>query len=165
MYNVAMKLRVTHAKRRYKDKVYVTPLLVYSYRDENGVPRNKTVFNLSILPPHAIAALENALRSPSSPLMTPNDVHYQYQFSVPFGNVLAVKHLMGELGIEAALGILSEAQQQMVFMMIVNRVTVAKPLSMRALVDSWPKSCMPLITAHQAPPKLDCWYDTLTDAM
>ena len=61
-----MKLRVNYAKRRYKDKVYVTPLLVYSYRDEKGVPRNKTVFNLSILPPSAITALGKALRSPSS---------------------------------------------------------------------------------------------------
>ena len=61
-----MKLRVSYAKHRYKDKVYVTPLLVYSYRDEKGVPHNKTAFNLSILPSSAITALEKALRSPSS---------------------------------------------------------------------------------------------------
>lgn len=76
-----MKLRVSYAKRRYKDKVYVTPLLVYFYRDEKGVPRNRTVFNLSILPPSAITALEKALRSPSSSFFSPHMGYSQYNLS------------------------------------------------------------------------------------
>ncbi len=155
-----MKLRVSYAKRRYNDKVYVTPLLVYSYRGEKGVPRNKTVFNLSILPPQAITALEKALRSPSSSLFSPSDI--QYQFSLPWGNFLAVKHLMRELGIEAALQILPPSSQEMLLMMIVNRVTEAKPLSMRALCDSWSFTPLPLVTGNSHSPKLDYWYDTLS---
>jgi len=155
-----MKLRVSYAKRRYKDKVYVTPLLVYSYRDEKGVPRNKTVFNLSILPPQAITALEKALRSPSSSLFSLADI--QYQFSLPWGNFLAVKHLMRELSIEEALQILPPSSPEMVLMMIVNRVTEAKPLSMRALCDSWSFTPLPLVTGNSHSPKLDYWYDTLS---
>ena len=159
-YNVAMKLRVAYAKRRYKEKVYVTPLLVHSYRDENGIPRNKTIFNLSMLPTHAVIALENALRFGSSTSLGQADV--RYRSSVPFGDILAVKHLMDELGIGAGLGVLSEPQQQMALAMIVNRVTVAKPLSVRALADSWSKSSLPLITGRENPPKLDYWYNTLS---
>lgn len=160
MYNVDMKPRVAYAKRHYKDKTYVTPLLVYSYRDEDGVPRNKTLFNLSILPPNAIAALDKALRSKGAELITQNDIHYQ--FSVPFGNILAVKHLMGELGIESALRVLSEPQQHMALAMIVNRVTVARPLSIRALADSWSNTSLPLITGRKDAPMLSHWYNTLS---
>ena len=58
-----MKLRVAYAKRRYKDKVYQTPLVVTSYRDENGVARNQTVLSLAALPRHAVKALEKALKN------------------------------------------------------------------------------------------------------
>ena len=46
---IIMKLRVAYAKRRYKDKVYETPLVVTSYRDANGVARNKTIVSLANL--------------------------------------------------------------------------------------------------------------------
>lgn len=60
-YYYSMKLRVIHAKRRYKDKIYTTPLVVTSYRDSKGVPRHKTLINLSVLPSFLITIIENAL--------------------------------------------------------------------------------------------------------
>lgn len=155
-----MKLRVSYAKRRYKDKVYTTPLLVHSYRDEGSTPRHKTIFNLSVLPPHAIAALDNALGDKGASLVAPDSV--SYRFSVPFGDLLAVRHLSGELGIESALGALSRPQQDMALAMIANRVAVAKPLSVRALADSWAGGALPVITGCPDPPKADYWYNTLS---
>ena len=58
-----MKVHISRITKRYKDKTYVCPLLVHSYRDENGKPCNKTILNLSALPEHALEALDAALRS------------------------------------------------------------------------------------------------------
>ena len=91
-----MKMRVVHAKKRYKDRVYTTPLLMHSYRDENGTPRHKTILNLSSPPAHAIDALDRALREDGSPTVSLDNV--QYEKAVPFGHIAAVSHLAGELG-------------------------------------------------------------------
>ena len=57
-----MKLRVAYAKRRYKDKVYETPLVVTSYRDENGVARNRTILSLAKLPAYIVKLVEEGLK-------------------------------------------------------------------------------------------------------
>ncbi len=66
LYYVVMKVHISRITKRYKDKTYVCPLLVHSYRDENGKPRNKTILNLSVLPEHALEALDAALRGGKS---------------------------------------------------------------------------------------------------
>lgn len=155
-----MKLRVAYARRRYKNKVYETPLLVTSYRDDNGVSRNKTVFNLSELPSHAIAALEEALRTGHSPKISVDSV--KYQFSVPFGDALAVYWLARELGISEALECLTPAQRDMTLAMILNRCSNCAPLSVRATATSWNNTALPLIVNRPRTPKLGYWYDTFT---
>ena len=44
-------MRVGYARRSYKGKVYETPLVITSYRDKNGTPRNKTLANLTSVHP------------------------------------------------------------------------------------------------------------------
>lgn len=154
-----MKPRVHHAKRRYKDKVYSTPLLVYSYRDEQGTPRNKTLLNLSSLPPHAIDALDRALRSSEAPTVSVESI--EYQFSVPFGHAAAVRHLTEELGIREGLGVLTPAQQDMALAMITNRCASESPWSIRALADSWGRSAFRFLTGRNQAPRKDYWYGTL----
>ena len=57
-----MKLRVSYAKCRYKDKTYVTPLVVTSYRDEEGVSRNRTMCSLAKMPDFIVRLIEKALK-------------------------------------------------------------------------------------------------------
>lgn len=57
-----MKLRVTYAKRSYKDRTYITPLVQYSYRDEHGTPRHKTVVSLAQLPAYVVKVIDEALK-------------------------------------------------------------------------------------------------------
>ena len=57
-----MKLRVAYAKCRYKDRVYETPLVVTSYRDEHGTSRNKTIVSLAKLPKYIVKLVEEGLK-------------------------------------------------------------------------------------------------------
>ena len=57
-----MKMRVGYARRSYNGKVYETPLVITSYRDKNGTPRNKTLANLGKLPIFIINLISEALK-------------------------------------------------------------------------------------------------------
>ena len=68
-----MKLRVAYAKRRYKDKVYETPLVVTSYRDEHGTSRNKTIVSLAKLPKYIVEAIEHVTAPFTAETQQPQD--------------------------------------------------------------------------------------------
>jgi hypothetical protein len=64
-----MKMRVGYARRSYKGKVYETPLVITSYRDEQGTPRNKTLANLSKLPTFVVNLIAEALKAGESAVL------------------------------------------------------------------------------------------------
>ncbi len=100
-----MKLRVAYAKRRYKDKVYVTPLIVTSYRDENGVARNKTLCSLAKLLDFVVKVIENALKLGDTDVLA-KYVHIReikYLYSIVIGPVFVVFTLLKQLGIFSLL--------------------------------------------------------------
>lgn len=148
------------ARRRYKDKVYETPLVVTSYRDDNGVSRNRTVLNLTGLPPHAIHAVRVALRE--GPHATPAGLPVRYSHSVPVGATHAVVHLLHDIGIGRALEDRLPAKQfTAVLAMIVQRVTAEKAASKRRLCHDFAESALALIRDERQGPALKTWYQAL----
>ena len=159
-YNGSMKARVMTARRRYKDRVYETPLVVESYRDEKGVPRNHTIANLSGLPPHAIEAVRVALRE--GPDAVVDGVVVQYSHSIPVGATHAVLSLLHDLGISEVLGDYLPAKQlTTVLAMIVQRVTGEKAASKRRLCDDFSSSGLSLVRQEEKGPGLQTWYRSL----
>ena len=96
-----MKLRVIYATRKYKDKKYSTPLVVTSYRDAKGVPRHKTVINLSPLPSFLIKIIEKGLKLGDTQVLEEygliND--FKYKYSLIIGPVYVVFQLLCQLSI------------------------------------------------------------------
>jgi hypothetical protein len=155
-----MKMRVMIARRRYKDKVYETPLVVTSYRDDNGVSRNRTVLNLTGLPRHAVEAVRVALRE--GPDATPAGVPVRYSHSIPVGAAHAVVHLLRDIGIAQVLeNHLPPKQFTAVLAMIVQRVTGEKAASKRRLCDDFVESGLALLRHEHKGPALKAWYQAL----
>lgn len=154
------------ARRRYKDKVYETPLVVNSYRDDEGVPRTKTVVNLSGLPAHAIEAVRVALRE--GPEAVVNGVPIRYSHSLPVGGAHAVRQVLARVGITETLERHLPAKQlTAVLAMIVQRVIGEKAASKRRLCDDFSKSGLALLLGEEKGPALHTWYralDTLEEA-
>src|SRR3990172_12696053 len=100
---VAMKMRVTYIKRPYKDKVYSYPFLVTSYRDKNGIARNKAIMKLSNLPEHAVHALDVALHSEEDVQMVQKKAIRFYD-AIPLGDTWTAFRLAENLGIIEAFG-------------------------------------------------------------
>jgi len=155
-----MKLRVTVARRKYKDRVYETPLVVTSFRDENGVPRTKTVVNLTGLPPHAVEAVRRALRD--GPEAVSAGVPVRYSHSVPVGGAHAVRHVLQRLGVTDVLARhLSPKQLTAVLAMITQRVSGEKAASKRRLCDDFAQSGLSLLLGEPKGPALQTWYRAL----
>ena len=98
-----MKLRVAYAKRRYKDRTYSTPLVVTSYRDANGTPRNKTLASLAKLPAFIVDLIDRALRLGDSNVLE-QYLHIgqlKHLRSLIVGPVYVVVSLLKQLGISA----------------------------------------------------------------
>lgn len=131
-----MKLRVAYAKRRYKDRIYSTPLVVTSYRDANGTPRNKTIVSLAKLPAFLVDLIDRALRLGDSDLLE-QYLHIgelKHLRSLVVGPVYLVVSLLKQLGIFALLqSRLSPKQATAILAIVVERVIAAKPLSVMAL--------------------------------
>ena len=96
-----MKLRVTYAKRKYKGKTYTTPLVVTSYRDAAGVPRHKTIINLSALPQFLVSLIEKGLKLGDVDILHQYGLidDFKYLTSLVIGPAYAVFQLLNELGI------------------------------------------------------------------
>lgn len=155
-----MKMRVEDIKRPYKDKVYSYPFLVTSYRDQNGVARNKVIQSLSHLPKHAVEALRIALHSEGRVDSVPVDT-IKYLDSLPFGDIWAVWSVMKQIGIVDALEMLPENHQGPIIASIIDRVINPKPYSKRALWDAFENSSLKRLLGADERIPLSQWYEAL----
>lgn len=160
-----MKLRVAYAKSRYKDKVYQTPLVVTSYRDEQGVARNKTVASLAGLPDHAVKAVEMALKrgdcGPVEEVLGATEI--AYNGAVVAGPAFVVLSTLRQLGIfEALTSRLTPQQAAAVLGTITERVTESKPLSVMAQQRRFSDSPLAFFLGNNKAPSLKTWYGALT---
>lgn len=159
-----MKMRVTFAKRRYKDKVYETPLVVTSYRDEKGVPRNKTLANLSKLPAFVVDLISRALKVGDVDILS-EYVHVSeitHLGAIVIGPVFVVLSLLKQLGIWGVLKARLTTQQFIaVLAIITERVISAKPASVAALQRMYPKGPLAHFLREPKAPQRKTWYKAL----
>jgi hypothetical protein len=159
-----MKLRVAYAKRRYKDKVYVTPLVVTSYRDERGTARNKTVASLAGLPEHVVHAVETALKQGDrAPLEERVALHeVAYSGSVVVGPVWVVMTVLKQLGIyDAVTASLPPQQAAAILSIVVERVVAEKPLSVMAQQRRFSQEPLAFVLGARKAPSPNTWYAAL----
>lgn len=156
-----MKLRVAYAKRRYKDKVYQTPLVVTSYRDEKGVARNRTILSLAKLPAYIVKLVEEGLKRGDAGALdeyAPIGA-IAYEGAVVVGPAFVTLSALKQLGIEAAVrAALSPQQAAAVLHVIVERVVAAKPLSVMAQQRRFAAEPLAFLLGVEKAPALKTWY-------
>lgn len=159
-----MKMRVAYAKSRYKDTVYETPLVVTSYRDENGTARNKTLASLAKLPDFIVKLIEKALKQGNSDVLNEfvhlDGIHHLH--SIVVGPVFVVWHILKQLGIYSLLQrFLSFKQASIILAVIMERVVSVKPVSMMALQRLFAQSPLAYLLGTEQSPALNTWYNAL----
>ena len=161
-----VKLRVAYAKRRYKDRTYTTPLIVTSYRDANGTPRNKTLTSLAKLPSFLVDLIDRALRLGDSDVLQ-QYVHLEelkHLHSLVVGPVYVVFRLLKQLGIYDLLrSWLSLKQAAAILAIVVERVIAAKPLSVMALQRRFAGEPLAHLLGLEKSPALKTWYAALAE--
>lgn len=160
-----MTLRVTYAKRSYKNRTYTTPLVQYSYRDEHGTPRHKTVLSLAKLPAHAVKAIDDALKQGDIRVLETQspDTNLRYERAVSLGPAWVSHQMMAQLGIVATLQThLPSAQATAVLAFIQERITAERPLSISALQRQFADSPSRYLLGSQSSPALNTWYTGLS---
>ena len=159
-----MKLRVSYAKRSYKERLYQYPLVVTSYRDASGTPRHKTVANLAKLPTFVVDLIDRALRLGDTDVLE-NYVRIdqlEHLRSLVLGPVFVTLSLLKQLGIFALLHLsLSAKQAAAILAIIVERVTAAKPLSVMALQRNFADGPLAHLLGLEKAPALKTWYAAL----
>jgi len=161
---MGMKLRVAYARRRYKDKVYETPLVVTSYRDEEGVPRNKTIASLAKLPKYIVELVEEGLKRGDAgaldecvPLR-----EITYPGSVVVGPAFVVLTVLRQLGVyDAVMSSLPGQQAAAILNIVVERVVAAKPLSVMAQQRRSGQEPLAFLLGWNEAPSLKTWYAAL----
>ena len=156
-----MKLRVAYARSRYKDKVYETPLVVTSYRDEKGVARNRTIVNLSKLPKFIVKLVEEGLKRGDASALeeyAPVD-EIEYEGSVAVGPAFVVLTVLKQLGVyEAIMALLPPRQAAAVLHIVAERVMAAKPLSVMAQQRRFAQEPLAFLLGQDKAPSLKTWY-------
>jgi transposase len=159
-----MKLRVAYAKSRYKDRTYSTPLVVTSYRDANGTPRNKTLASLAKLPAFLVDLIDRALRLGDADVLT-QYLHVgqlKHLRSLIVGPVYVVVSLLKQLGIFGLLrSSLTPKQAAAILAIVVERVIAAKPLSVMALQRRFAGEPLAHLLELEKAPALKTWYTAL----
>jgi transposase len=161
---MSMKLRVAYAKRRYKDTVYTTPLVVTSYRDEEGVSRNKTIVSLAKMPPYIVKLIEEGLkRGDTSGLDECVELRaIAYCGSVVVGPAFVVLTVLKQLGIyDAVMASLPRQQAAAILNIVVERVVAAKPLSVMAQQRRFVQEPLAFLMGLPEAPSLNTWYAAL----
>ena len=159
-----MKLRVAYAKCRYKDKVYVTPLIVTSYRDEKGVARNKTLVSLAKLPDWLVHWIEKGLKHGDETVLEEyvhiEELQLERMWSV--GPAFVALAVLKQLGVFALLmAHLGMKQAAAVLAIIVERVVSLKPLSVMALQRQFAEEPVAQMLGLEESPALKTWYGAL----
>ena len=159
-----MKMRVAYAKCRYKDKVYETPLVVTSYRDEQGTSRNKTIVSLAKLPQYIVKLVEQGLkRGDASALDEYVPVRsIAYPGSVVVGPAFVVLTVLKQLGIyDAVMSLLPPQQSAAILHIVAERVIAAKPLSVMAQQRRFTQEPLSFLLGLSEAPALKTWYAAL----
>jgi len=159
-----MKMRVAYARRRYKNKVYETPLVVTSYRDANGTPRNQTLANLSKLPWFVVELIDKALKRGDGSVLDEyvhiDELHYPG--SVTIGPTFVAMAVLKQLGISELLRkSLRTKQAAAIFSIIVERIIALKPLSVMALQRRFAREPISALLGVAKAPALKTWYGAL----
>ena len=159
-----MKLRVAYAKRRYKDKVYVTPLVVTSYRDEKGTARNKTILSLVNMPKFVVKLIEEGLKRGDASVLD----EYAPVKTIAYENALAVGpafvalQVLRQLGVcQAIQAALPQQQAVALISIVVERVTASKPLSVMAQQRLFAQESVSFLLGKPEAPALKTWYAAL----
>ena len=159
-----MKLRVSYAKRRYKDKTYVTPLVVTSYRDEEGVSRNRTMCSLAKMPDFIVRLIEQALKLGDTDILNEYVSIKEVKFlsTLLVGPVFVVFSLLKQLGIFSLLMThLTVKQAAVIFAIVTERVISPKPLSVMALQRNFDREPLAYLLDMEKAPALKTWYGAL----
>jgi hypothetical protein len=159
-----MKLRVAYARRRYKDRVYETPLVVTSYRDEHGTSRNKTIVSLAKLPKYIVKLVEEGLKRGDASALDDYVAlcEVEYAGSVEVGPTFVVLTLLKQLGVYEALRTLLPPQQATAILsIVVERVIAAKPLSVMAQQRRFAREPLAFLAGLEKGPALKTWYAAL----
>jgi transposase len=159
-----MKLRVAYARGRYKDKVYETPLIVTSYRDEKGTARNRTICSLTQIPRSVVSLIDAALKKGDTDILedfvSVKDLSVEQSLSV--GPGWTVLNIMKQLGIYSLLKEKLTSKQAAVITAIINeRVTAGKPLSVMALQRRFSQEVISYLLGMEKSPALNTWYEAL----
>ena len=152
-----MKLRVVYAKSSYKGKTYTCPLVQYSYRDENGTPRHKTVASLAKLPEYIVKLIDQALKiGDTATLQEHVPVNIIYRKAVAIGSALVALHILSVLGLLALFKtLLTKTHALIAVIFIVERIVFEKPLSISATRRQFEGSAIHCLLAHISHPILE----------
>lgn len=104
--------------RRHGERDYHTDLLRQSYR-EDGKVKNRTLANLSALPPAAIGAVRQTLAGKA---LIPADEALTIERSWPHGHVAATLGTARKLGLEALIDPQPGRERDLVLAMVVGRI-------------------------------------------
>jgi transposase len=157
-------MRVGYARRSYKGKVYETPLVITSYRDEHGTPRNKTLANLGKLPAFIVNLIAEALKRGDATVLE-EYVHIKeivHQGSLIIGPAFVAFSVLKQLGIFQLLkSCLSVKHFIAIMAIIVERIIAPKPLSVMALRRLYEKEASSFLLNEKKAPSLKTWYGAL----
>ena len=156
-----MKLRVTYAKRSYKDKTYITPLVQYSYRDEKGTPRHKTVISLAQMPKYVVKVIDETLKRGDATVLDDYfpKASLQYQFSICVGAAFVAFAMLVQLVIIELLNYhLTKARAVVAAAFIIERIIAEKPLSIAAQQRQFSDSPIHYLLDSPPTPNLNTWY-------
>ncbi len=138
-------MHVVKIVTRRGDREYVSHLLRQSYR-EGGKVKNRTLANLSALPPSALDALRRSL---AGELLMGVDEALTIERSWPHGHVAAILGTARKLGLEALLDGQPSRQRDLVLAMVVARVV--QPASKLATTRLFSTTSLgPLLGVEQA---------------
>ena len=161
---MAMKMRVGYARRSYKGKVYETPLVITSYRDEHGTPRNRTLANLGNLPTFIVSLITEALKRGDATVLE-EYVHIKeivHQGALIIGPAFVAFSVLGQLGIvQLVKSCLPLKHFIAVMAIIVERIIAPKPLSVMALQRRYEQEASSFLLNERKAPSLKTWYGAL----
>ena len=120
-YGSAMFVR--DASKRYGDKISPCKLLTESYRDGNGVPRHRTILNLSKLPENIANAIEQG--ASGKKVVSLEDITQEDNRSL--GEITILKRLADRTGLSRILEKkLGRLVSGLVMAMVFNRISLPK---------------------------------------
>ena len=132
-----LAMHVDEIRRVYKDKVYTTTLLRHTYR-ENGKIKQKTLANLSALPPDVIAVVKAMIKGAA---FAPVGQAVEILRSLRHGDVACALATANRLGLADILDPSPSSMRDLALALIVKRVV--DPRSKLATSRVWDTTTVP----------------------